>query len=161
MRDLFFFMNRISLTLNSALIMTEDIPRAPESLEDCRRLCRKFEASLNLTLGVILARGVGGITGSYHDYESKKKTKNLMVNLLDFTSLRLRLFSHFDSFDFFPTLIPSIFSHFDSFNFFPTLIPSTFFHFYSFVGRKNGIKKLDLFYSLCRTPYPSPTSAQT
>ena len=65
--------------------MAEDIPRAPASFEDCRRLTRRFEASFNLPLGVILARGVGAITGPYHDYESKKKTKNLMVNSLDLT----------------------------------------------------------------------------
>ena len=73
--------------------MAEDIPRAPASFEDCRRLTRRFEASFNLPLGVILARGVGAITGPYHDYESKKKTKNLMVNSLDLTHCDYDFFS--------------------------------------------------------------------
>ena len=73
--------------------MAEDIPRAPASFEDCRRLIRRFEASFNLPLGVILARGVGAITGPYHDYESKKKTKNLMVNSLDLTHCDYDFFS--------------------------------------------------------------------
>ena len=68
------------LTLKSALIMAEEIPRAPDSFEECRRLTRRFEAPLILPLGVILARGGGAISGFHHDYESKKKTKNLMVN---------------------------------------------------------------------------------
>ena len=74
--------------------MAEDIPRAPASFEDCRRLIRRFEASFNLPLGVILARGVGAITGPYHDYESKKKTKNLMVNSLDLTHCDYEFFVH-------------------------------------------------------------------